>query len=101
MVPTQARRAWKGAREMVEHEAGGEAGRHHLVPVEITVDDKTRTVEVRGGPTVVSELKKELGVPDEDTLFETKPRKRPLGDHEEIDVLPHQAFEAIHGGGVS
>lgn len=78
------------------------AHRHHtLVPVDITIDDVTRTVEVRAGRTEVSELKAELGVPEQDSLFETAPVRRPLADHEVIDVVGGERFEAIHGGGVS
>jgi len=87
----------------LQDQAHEEPGNEHprLVRVEITIGDVTRTVETQAGRTKVTRLKEELGVPAEDSLFETAPLRRPLADHEEIDVAGGEKFEAIHGGGVS
>jgi hypothetical protein len=70
--------------------------------VEITIDDEApRHVTVPGGATPVPRLKDELSVPAADSLFQIRPERRPLGDHETIDVKSGDAFEAIGGGGVS
>jgi hypothetical protein len=57
---------------------------------------------VPAGPTVVSVLKEELGVPATDVLWLVSGHsRRPLGDGETLDVKSGQHFEAIGGGGVS
>lgn len=74
----------------------------HEANVEIEIDDEpVRHVTVPGGPTAVPELKAELSVPAADTLFQTRPQRRPLDDQETVDVKSGDAFEAIGGGGVS
>ncbi len=66
----------------------------------ITLDGKPR--EVPAGPTVVSELKRELQVNPAFVLFLIHGHeKRPLGDAETIDVKSGLHFEAVPGGGVS
>lgn len=57
---------------------------------------------VPAGPTRVSVLKEELGVPATEVLWLVKGHaRRPLGDQETIDVENGQHYEAIGGGGVS
>ena len=74
---------------------------HPEAHVEITIDDEpVRHVTVPAGPPPVPELKVELSVPAADTLFQTRPHRRPLDDHETVDVKSGDAFEAIGGGGV-
>ena len=75
---------------------------HPDAHVEITIDDEPpRHVTVTAGPTEVPQLKVELSVPPTDTLFQTRPERRPLDDHDTVDVKSGDAFEAIGGGGVS
>jgi hypothetical protein len=103
-LEARARRAQEGRPLMtLQDQVHEDPGREHpkLVRVEITIGDKTRPREVRAGRTGVSELKVELGVPAEDSLFETAPQRRPLADPEVIDVVGGEKFEAVHGGGVS
>ena len=70
--------------------------------VEITIDDQApRHVTIPAGPTPVPQLKNELTVPAADTLFQTRPERRPLTDHDTVEVKSGEAFEAIGGGGVS
>jgi hypothetical protein len=62
----------------------------------------TEEKRVPAGPTLVSVLKEELGVPQADVLWMIKGQtRRPLGDQETIDVESGQHYEAIGGGGVS
>jgi hypothetical protein len=68
----------------------------------VTIDDKTRHVEVPAGTTEVVKLKNELSVPDADVLYLVHGQnRRLLGDHETIDVESGEHFEAIPAGGVS
>lgn len=65
----------------------------------------TQTVErvVDAGPTRVTVLKAELGVPEESSLWVIgrDDRKRILADHETYDVRAGDHFEALVKGGVS
>jgi hypothetical protein len=65
----------------------------------------TQTVErvIDGGPTRVTVLKTELGVPEESSLWVIGKdgRKRVLADHETYDVRTGDHFEALVKGGVS
>lgn len=66
----------------------------------ITLDGKPR--EVPAGPTVISELKRELGVDPTFVLYLLHGHeRRPLGDTETLDVVSGMHFEAVPGGGVS
>jgi hypothetical protein len=66
--------------------------------VKLGTDEKV----VPAGPTVVSVLKEELGVPATDVLWLISGHgRRPLGDEETLDVENGLHFEAIGGGGVS
>lgn len=65
----------------------------------------TQTVErfIDAGPTRVTVLKAELGVPEESSLWVIggDGRKRVLADHETYDVHAGDHFEALVKGGVS
>jgi hypothetical protein len=65
----------------------------------------TQTVEktVDAGPTKVTVLKAELGVPEDSSLWVIgrDGRKRVLADHETYDVRAGDHFEALVKGGVS
>ena len=70
--------------------------------VTVLVGEETRHLEVPSGPTVVLTLKRELFVPETDVLYLVHGHeRRPLSDHETIDVKSGQRFEAIPAGGVS
>lgn len=80
----------------------------HLVEVTITITDtegntRTETKSIPAGPTKVVELKVELGVPEEDTLWviTREGKKHQLGDHEVHDVREGDRYEALPRGGVS
>lgn len=58
--------------------------------------------EVSAGPTQVSVLKAELGVPEPAILWLIEGQKRTQFDNSEtIDVRDGMHFEAIEGGGIS
>lgn len=78
------------------------------VTVTLTVTDEngnTQDVEktIPGGPTKVTELKAELGVPEPNALWviESSGKKHQLGDHETHDVKEGDHYEAFIRGGVS
>ena len=80
----------------------------HLVEVTITITDTegnttTETKSIPAGPTKVVDLKAELGVPEEDTLWviTKEGKKHQLGDHEDHDVKNGDRYEALPRGGVS
>lgn len=58
--------------------------------------------ELSAGLRSVAALKSELGVDPAFVLFLVEGRtRRPLADHEQIDVKNGLRFEAVPGGGVS
>jgi hypothetical protein len=58
--------------------------------------------EAPTGPTQVSVLKAELGVPEAAILWLIEGQKRtPLDNSETIDIQSGLHFEAIEGGGIS
>jgi hypothetical protein len=62
----------------------------------------TEAKVVNAGETTVSVLKQELRVDPADVLWLVKGNeRRPLADHETINVESGMHFEAIGGGGVS
>lgn len=76
------------------------------VTLGVTTDDgQTQVVEkqIESGPTKVSTLKDELGVPQDSSLWvlAKNGKKKPLGDHETHDVKAGDHFEALVKGGVS
>ncbi len=81
---------------------------HHIVTVTLgitTEDGQTETVEkeIRSGTTKVPELKDELGVPEDSSLWviEKNGKKKLLGDHETHDAKAGDHYEALVKGGVS
>lgn len=70
---------------------------------EDTGDSQTKTLEIEGGPTPVSELKAELGIQGAKALWvvEKNGKKKALSDHETHNVKAGDHFEAIVKGGVS
>ncbi len=82
--------------------------KHHNVTVTlgITTDDgQSQTVEkqIASGPTKVTKLKRELGVPEDSSLWviAKKGEKKLLADHETHDVKAGDHYEALVKGGVS
>jgi hypothetical protein len=72
----------------------------------LEIDDEgevTKEVKkgVPAGNTQVSQLKVELGVPAEATLWLVKPERKQLVNTDSIDVKSGMHFEAIEGGGIS
>ena len=58
--------------------------------------------QIAAGPTKVTELKAELGVPADAALWLIQGKtKRPLGDHESVPVKQGDHFEAVVRGGIS
>ncbi len=57
--------------------------------------------EVPAGDTQVSQLKVELGVPADATLWLVKPEPKQLINSDSLDVKSGMHFEAIEGGGIS
>jgi hypothetical protein len=81
---------------------------HHLVEVslETTNEDgetQTTTLMIEAGPTKVTVLKSELGIPEESSLWviQKNGKKKPLGDHETHDVKAGDRYQALVRGGVS
>lgn len=79
-----------------------------LVEVTLTITDEqgdttTQTKEIPVGPTPVTTLKQELGVPDTETLFLLREGHKPkvLADHETHDVKAGDHYEVISKGGAS
>jgi hypothetical protein len=79
-----------------------------LVAVTLTLTDEngnTQTVDktIPGGPTKVTDLKAELGVPAESALWviQRSGKKKQLGDHQTHDVKEGDQYEALVRGGVS
>lgn len=85
-------------------EAGVASDTRKLVSVTLAVtkeDGETEIVEA--GRTPVTQLKQELGVPENCVLWviEKDGRPKPLGDHEHFDVKAGDHFVALVKGGVS
>jgi hypothetical protein len=83
-----------------------DASRHIVEVVLVTTDEEgtpqTTNPEIASGPTKVTTLKAELGIPEESALWVIRHgKKKPLGDHETFDVKAGDHFEAIVRGGVS
>jgi hypothetical protein len=73
-----------------------------LVVDEDGVESKPVEKEVSAGPTLISTLKAELGVPEAAILWLIEGQKRtPFDNSETIDVRSGMHFEAIEGGGIS
>ena len=77
-----------------------------MVTLGITTEDgQTQTVEreIPSGPTKVPELKEELGVPEDCSLWviEKSGKKKLLADHETHHVKAGDHYEALVKGGVS
>jgi hypothetical protein len=73
-----------------------------LVVDEDGQDSKPVDKEVPAGPTQVSILKAELGVPEAAILWLIEGQKRtPLDNSETIDIHSGMHFEAVEGGGIS
>lgn len=79
-----------------------------LVTVALTITDEngnsqTDEKSIPGGPTKVTDLKAELGVPAESALWviAKSGKKKQLGDHETHNVKQNDRYEAIVRGGVS
>jgi hypothetical protein len=70
--------------------------------VQVILEEET-TKEVPSGHTPVPQLKAELGVAPDVTLWRVGEggRKHPLGDDDVVEVREGERFEAIKGGGVS
>jgi hypothetical protein len=68
-------------------------------------DGNTQTEDknIADGPTKTTELKTELGVPEETALWviDKAGKKKQLGDHESHDVKAGDRFEALVRGGIS
>jgi hypothetical protein len=76
----------------------------HVVLVVDEGGDESKPVEkeVPAGPTQVSVLKAELGVPEAAILWLIEGQKRTQFDNSEtIDVRDGMHFEAVEGGGIS
>lgn len=78
------------------------------VAVTLIVDDpdggtQTIELEIPSGPTKVPELKAELGVPAEASLWVVRPSGKPvqLVDHATHNVKAGDRFETVVKGGVS
>jgi len=89
-------------------EAAAAPPKNALVTVTINVTDEngdtdTITKTIPGGPTKVTDLKAELGVPAESALWviDKHGKKRQLGDHVTEVVKEGDRYEAIVRGGVS
>ncbi len=85
-----------------------EGDHRHLVQVELVTTDEqgdtqTATLEIDSGPTKVTALKSELGIPEDSALWviHADGKRKPLGDHETYNVKAGDRFEAIVRGGVS
>lgn len=81
---------------------------HHIVTVTLgitTEDGQTQTLEkeIPSGTTKVPELKDELGVPEDSSLWviEKSGKKKLLGEHETHNVKAGDHYEALVKGGVS
>jgi hypothetical protein len=87
-------------------EPDAEATRHLVDVVLVTTneegDTQTTHLDIESGPTKVTALKAELGIPEDSALWIIRHgKKKPLGDHETFDVKAGDHFEAIVRGGVS
>lgn len=87
-------------------EPEAEASRHLVEVVLVTTNEEGETQtthpEIESGPTKVTTLKAELGIPEDSALWVIQHgKKKPLGDHETFDVKAGDHFEAIVRGGVS
>ena len=87
-----------------------EARREHSQEVDVTLvvtdpEGETETLEklIPSGPTKVPELKAELGVLPEASLWLIRPHRKPkqLVDHETHDVKARDRFETVVKGGIS
>jgi len=79
-----------------------------LVTVTVVLSDQqghtqTDDKEIPQGPTKVTELKSELGVPAESALWliSKTEKKKQLGDHETHNVKAGDRYEALVRGGIS
>lgn len=91
------------AEDHQEHEKHGEP-----VEVKLTITDDqgnstTSEKEIPSGPTEVTALKQELGVPETESLFLVREGKKPklLADHEKHNVKEGDHFEVVGKGGAS
>jgi hypothetical protein len=90
-------------------EAAASKPQPSTVTVTITLTDaegNTQSSErsVPGGPTKVTDLKSELGVPPDSALWVMQKegkKKKQLGDHETHNVKEDDQYEALVRGGVS
>ena len=89
-------------------EAAAKSAHDAEVHVSLTITDEngaTQVVEedVDGGPTPVTTLKSELGVPVEGALWvvDRNGKKKQLADHEKHNVKDGDRYEALVRGGVS
>jgi hypothetical protein len=85
-----------------------DAAKRHTVEVTISItsadgETTTTTKEITSGNTKVSEIKVELEVPAEDTLWviNEKGKKHQLNDNGRHEVKAGDHYEAIPRGGVS
>jgi hypothetical protein len=85
-----------------------EEARRHLVDVSLEItneegETQTTTLNIESGPTTVTVLKSELGLPKESSLWviEKNGKKKPLGDHETHHVKEDDRYQALVRGGVS
>jgi hypothetical protein len=79
-----------------------------LITVSLTITDEngnsqTQEARIPGGPTKVTDLKADLGVPAESALWviAKSGKKKQLGDHETHNVKQDDRYEALVRGGVS
>jgi hypothetical protein len=87
-------------------ESEAEAARRLVEVVLATTNEngesQTTHPEINSGPTKVTALKAELGIPEDSALWVIQHgKKKPLGDHETFNVKEGDHFEAIVRGGVS
>jgi hypothetical protein len=82
--------------------------RHRRVEVSLEItneegESETSTLVIESGPTKVTELKSELGIAEDASLWVIKKdgKKKPLGDHEKHDVKQGDRYQALVRGGVS
>ena len=97
------------ATQASEGASNPESGTHRpLVTVTLAITDesgntRTESKTIPGGPTKVTSLMAELGVPPTFALWviEKNEKKKQLGEHETHDVKEGDRYEALPRGGVS